>query len=124
VNRIADAGRQEKMSATLEEVLEEVKALPLEQQEKIRELVSILAVLLLAGKAMEIMEKTLTLTPDDMRRLRDVLNTVSWDMSGTDVRRKLARNVRGKYANLPTDSETFAARKAEEIALEDRRSRS
>jgi hypothetical protein len=79
-----------------------------------------------AGKAVEfmnIMEKALSLTPDDMRRLRDVLNTITWKASAPDVRRRLARGVRGKYANLPTSSQAFAARKAEEIALEDRRSR-
>ena len=103
--------------------MEEVKSLPPEQQELIREAVSLLTVMFLAGKAMEIMEKTLSLTPDDMRRLRDVLNGVTWEMSGPDVRRRLARSVRGKYAHLPTSSDAFAARKAEEIALEDRRSR-
>lgn len=33
----------------------------------------------------------------------------------------LSRRIRGKYAHLPTSSNDFAARKIEEIALEDRR---
>lgn len=33
----------------------------------------------------------------------------------------LSREIRGKYAHLPTSSESFAARKADEIALEERR---
>jgi len=111
------------MGTTVEEVVEQVKTLSPAQQEMVRELASLLAVMFAAGKMMDIMEKALTLTPDDMRRLRDVLNTVTWDMSGPDVRRSLARNVRGKYASLPTGSEAFAARKAQEMALEDRRSK-
>jgi hypothetical protein len=111
------------MSTTVEAIMEEVKSLPPEQQEMIREAVSLLAMIFITGKAMEIMEKTFSLAPDDMRRLRDVLNGVTWEMSGPDVRQRLARSIRGKYARLPTSSEAFAARKAEEIALEDRRSR-
>ncbi|MCA1612901.1 MAG: hypothetical protein LC800_01860 [Acidobacteria bacterium] len=111
------------MSTTVEEVVEQIKALTPEQQEMVRELASLLATTFAAGKMMEILEKALTLTPDDMRRLRDVLNTVTWEMSGPDVRRRLARGVRGKYANLPTSSEAFSSLKAGEIALENRRSR-
>lgn len=111
------------MSTTVEEVAEEAKALPPDQWEKFRELVGLLAVIYLVGKAPEIVEKALSLTPDDMRRLRDELNNMTWEMSGPDARRSLARNIRGKYASLPTGSESFAARKAEEIAREDRRSR-
>lgn len=111
------------MSTTVEAITEEVKSLPPEQQEMIREAVSFLAVMFITGKVMEIMEKTLSLTPDDMRRLRDVLNGVTWEMSGPDVRRRLTKGIRGKYAHVLTSSEAFAARKAEEIALEDRRGR-
>lgn len=114
------------MSATLEEVLEEVKTLPHEQQEVIREVMSLVSAAYLAGKAaefMELLEKALSLSPDDMRRLRVMLNTVNWNISSADARRRLARGVRGRYAHLPTSSEAFAARKAEEITLEDRRGR-
>jgi hypothetical protein len=34
---------------------------------------------------------------------------------------KVARPVKGKYADVPTSSEAFAARKQEEIDLEERR---
>lgn len=107
---------------TLEEVLEDVKALPPEQQEQVREMLNILVVLFVAGEAMKIIEKTLTLMPDDMRRLRDVLNSLTFEMAGPEGRASIVRGVRGKYAHLSTSSEAFAARKAEEIALEDRRS--
>ncbi len=108
---------------TVEEILEEVKTLPPEQQETLREALNLFVTLFLTGAAVEIMEKTLTLMPDDMRHLRDVLNTFNLDIAGAEGRAQLARSVRGKYANLPTGSEAFAARKAEEIKLEDRRSR-
>ncbi|HWS54929.1 MAG TPA: hypothetical protein VN228_12410 [Pyrinomonadaceae bacterium] len=108
---------------TLEEVIEEVKTLPPDQREKIRELVQLFTVLFPAGAAVDIMKKTLTLMPDDMRRLRDALNGVTVETAGREGRAEVARAIRGKYAHLPTSSEAFAARKAEEIALEDRRSR-
>ncbi|HEX8138302.1 MAG TPA: hypothetical protein VF544_11975 [Pyrinomonadaceae bacterium] len=108
---------------TLEEIVEEMKALTPEQQEKLREAVNLLVPLFLFGEMVKIMEKTLTLMPDDMRRLRDVLNTVTFDFAGSQGRAQMTRSVRGKYAHLPTSSEAFAARKAEEISLEGRRSR-
>lgn len=108
---------------TIEEVIEEVKTLSPEEQEKFREFVEIIALLLIAGHAIGIMQKTLTLMPDDMRQLRDALNKVTFEMVGPDIRANMARKIRGKYAHLPTSSEAFAARKAEEINLENRRSR-
>jgi len=45
--------------------------------------------------------------------LRDVLDR--------EARTAELRRIQGKYAHLTTSSESFAARKAEEIALEDRR---
>lgn len=110
------------MSTTVEEVVEQVKALPPEEQEKIRDVVSQLVSLFLAGAAITIMKKTVTFTPDQMRRLEDALNNMVWETLDVDARRDLARSIRGKYAHLPISSDDFAARKAEEIALEDRRS--
>lgn len=111
------------MSTSVEEVVEEVRALPLDQRDKVLVgLLGFLGLALLVSKAPEIVEKALSLTPDEMRRLRDELNTMTWEMSGPDARRRAVRAVRGKYAHLPTSSDAFAARKAEEIALEDRRS--
>ncbi len=71
--------RQQEMSATLDRIIEEVRQLP----------------------------------PDDQQRLRDVLDR--------EARTAELRRIQGKYAHLTTSSEAFAARKAEEIALEDRR---
>jgi hypothetical protein len=109
---------------TFEEILEEMKGLTPEQQEKLREAVNLIIAASVVGEMMKIMEKTLTLMPDDLRRLRDVLNTVTFEFAGSEGRTQMARSVRGKYAYLPTSSEAFATRKAEEIKIEDRRSRS
>jgi DNA-directed RNA polymerase subunit F len=108
---------------TLEEIIEDVKSLPPEQQEKLREAVNLIVTLFLVGQMMEIMEKTLTLMPHDMQRLRDILNSVTLDFAGAEDRAQMARSVRGKYAHLPTSSDAFAARKSEEIRLEDSRVR-
>ena len=107
--------------ATLEEVIEEVRTLPPEQREQVRAALQLFDVLFVAGAAMDILKKSLSLMPDDMRRLRDTLNSVSFDLAGPEGRAAMARAVRGKYAYLPTSSEAFAARKAEEIEIEDRR---
>lgn len=111
------------MSTSVEEVAEAAKALPPDQRERFRELVGSLAAMFGLAMMMDIMAKTLALTPDAMGRLRDELNNMTWEMSDPDVRRRLANDIRGKYAHLPTGSEAFAARKAEEIALEERGSR-
>lgn len=109
---------------TVDEIVEEIKTLPPEQQEQLRETLNMCVALFLMGMAATmIIEKTLTLMPDDMRRLRDVLNTLTLDIPDSEGMERMARSVRGKYAHLPTGSEAFAARKAEEIRLEDRRSR-
>ncbi len=73
------------MSATLDRIIEEVKALP----------------------------------PEERRQLWEVLNTEAND-SERSRRAALARSIRGKYRDVLTSSEEFAARKAAEIALEDR----
>ncbi len=109
---------------TFEDIVEEIKALPLEQQEKVRDALNLIVALFMVGAMMNIMEKTLTLMPDDMRRLRDVLNGVTLDLAGPEGRVQMVRSIRGKYSHLPTSSVAFAGRKAEEIKLEYRRSRS
>jgi hypothetical protein len=67
------------MSATLDKIIEEVRALSPEEQQQLREM----------------LEKETRLS--ELRRIQD------------------------KYAHLTTSSEAFAARKAEEIAMEERR---
>ena len=112
------------MSTSVEDVVEEVRALPLHQRDKMLVgLLSFLALALLVRKTPKIVEKALSLTPDEMHRLRDELNNMTWEMSDPDMRQRSVRAIRGKYASLPTGSESFAARKAEVIGLEDRGSR-
>ena len=111
------------MSITVEEVVEQVKTLPPEEQEKIRDVISQLVTLFIAGAAAAIMKNAVNLTPDEMRRLDFALNKVLWETADVETRRGLVHSIRGKYAHLPISSNDFAARKAEEIALEDRRSR-
>jgi hypothetical protein len=68
----------------------------------------------------EIIEEVKTLSPDEQRQLREALAKESGSAEQLE-REQLANSIRGKYANVLTSSEEFAARKAEEIALEDRR---
>lgn len=110
------------MSATLEEVIEEAKALPPEQQEGYRQFLAVVFAFAFSRAAAETIKKTLSLPPDDVRRLRDTLDVMTWETLSPDARQRLASSIRGKYAHLPISSDDFAARKAEEIALEDRRS--
>jgi hypothetical protein len=65
-----------------------------------------------------IIEEVRALPPDELRLLREELDRMQAESHAAFV-----REVKGKYAHVPTSSEAFAARKAEEIALEDRRSR-
>lgn len=67
----------------------------------------------------EIIEEVKALSPAEQRKLREALEpeTRSAEQLERDV---LADSIRGKYVNVLTSSEEFAARKAEEIALEDR----
>lgn len=74
------------MSATLDKIIEEVRALSLEEQQQL----------------MEMLEHE-TYGSEQSRRAA------------------LSRSIRGKYRDVLTSSEQFAARKAEEIVLEDRR---
>jgi hypothetical protein len=68
----------------------------------------------------EIIEDVKALSPDEQRQLREVLEKESRSAEQAE-RDRLASTIRGKYADVLTSSEEFAARKAEEVALEDRR---
>jgi hypothetical protein len=68
----------------------------------------------------EIIEAVKALSPDEQRQLREALEKDSRSAEQLERDRR-ANSIRGKYANVLTSSEEFAARKAEEIALEDRR---
>lgn len=123
-------------STALIEILEEApKSLPPDEQRQLREAISKLrettgdgkpltvAFYLLAAGLIVFLEKRKALRQDERRRLYDLLDRGAVE-SGLVGKADLIREIQGKYAHLPTSSEAFAARKAEEIALEDRRSRS
>ena len=77
-----------------------------------------------------IIEEVRQLAPDERRQLREMLDREPHPLTSDSLtpeqarRAALIRSIRGKYAHLPTSSDDFAARKAEEIALEDRRDQS
>ena len=62
----------------------------------------------------QVIEHAQSLTPDELRRLREALDK--------EARTAELRRIQSKYAHLTTNSEAFAARKTEEIELEDRAS--
>lgn len=59
-----------------------------------------------------IIEEVRQLPPDEQRQLREALDR--------EERLARVRQVQAKYAHIQMSSDDFAARKAEEIALEDR----
>jgi hypothetical protein len=65
----------------------------------------------------EISERLKNIPPEER-----VLSAEEWRLLFSRLERiALLRSIQAKYAHLTTSSEAFAARKAEEIALEDRR---
>ena len=62
-----------------------------------------------------VLEEARALSPEEQRRLCEALNEQirQGEQSERDA---LASSIRGKYANVLTSSEEFAARKADEIA--------
>ena len=69
-----------------------------------------------------IADEVRALSPDERRQLRDFLDRT---MKEDDAARQaaLVRGIKGKYAHLGLSSDDFAAAKAEEIKLEERRNR-
>ncbi len=67
-----------------------------------------------------IIEEVRALSPEEQRQLRELLDGEA-RKTEQEERNRLAASIRGKYRDVLTSSEDFAARKAEEIALEDRR---
>jgi hypothetical protein len=67
-----------------------------------------------------IYEEIQQLPPDEQQQLKARLNQKTNDAEQSR-RAALSSSIRGKYAHLGVTSETHAAQKAEEIALEDRR---
>lgn len=66
-----------------------------------------------------IIEAVRALEPDEQRQLREMLERETHDAERAR-RAALSHSIRGKYRDVLTSSEEFAARKAAEIALEDR----
>jgi hypothetical protein len=108
--------------ATLEEVLEQAEALPPDERQLLREVLSqeersvTFVDLLVAGLLLISLNKTHLSIPE----LREMLKRAAV-ASSLARRAEAVRAVRGKYAHLPTGSEAFAAQKRKEIELEDRR---
>jgi hypothetical protein len=69
----------------------------------------------------KIIEEVRALSPEEQQQLREMLERETHN-SEQEKRAALSRSIRGKYAHLGVSSDDFAARKAEEIALEDRHS--
>lgn len=67
----------------------------------------------------KVIEEVKSLTPEERRQLRELLDREARGAE-QEERGRLASAVRGKYRDVLTSSEDFIARKAEEIALEDR----
>jgi DNA polymerase III gamma/tau subunit len=67
----------------------------------------------------KIIEEVRALRPEEQQQLREMLDK---EMPTTERERRkhLAESIRGKYRDVLTSSDQFIARKAEEIALEDR----
>lgn len=67
----------------------------------------------------KILEEAKALTSEECRQLRDALDRQLASAEQTE-RERLASCIRGKYKDVLTDSDEFATRKAEELALEER----
>jgi hypothetical protein len=68
----------------------------------------------------KIIKEVRTLTPEEQQQLLEMLEQESPN-SERARRVALARQIRGKYRDALSSSEEFIARKAEEVAEEDRR---
>lgn len=68
----------------------------------------------------KIIEEVRALSPEEQRQLREMLDGEARSAE-QEERNRLSSRIRGKYRDVLTSSEEFAARKAEETAMEDRR---
>jgi hypothetical protein len=73
----------------------------------------------------EILRKVRELPASERRELLGILNSKMNSLHGEPATRpaqvELARSVRGKYAHIPTSSDSFNRRKRAETKLENRR---
>jgi hypothetical protein len=68
----------------------------------------------------KIMQEVRLLSPEELRELREMIDREARSQEQVE-REQTLRRIRGKYAHLATSSEEFAARKREEIEIENRR---
>lgn len=118
-------GGHEEMSAILEEAIEEVRALPLEEQRQLGKLASDLGGLILIALLYAVLRKQGDVSDlNEMLSLLAKIDTDSPELKDLASRRAaratLAGQIRGKYRDVLTSSDEFNARKAAEIAREDR----
>lgn len=113
------------MSTTLEEALEEVQALPPEEQQQLRELTTNFGEVLLMALMLAAFRK-LGPAKLDFGEVRALLEKAASELpkvkelaARRSQRATLSRSIRGKYSYLPTSSEAFTALKREETKLED-----
>ena len=73
----------------------------------------------------EILRKVRELPDSERRELLGIMNSTTksskWEPATRAAQVELARSVRGKYAHVPTSSDSFNRRKRAEIKLENRR---
>jgi HEPN domain-containing protein len=120
------------MSAILEEALEEVRTLPLEERQHLRELSGDFSELLAKAGIRDLLIMAIifalfgkSLEGSDLDELGMRLEELSREMPQGDAamqsqRAIRANQIRGKYRDVLSSSEEFIARKAAETAKEDR----
>ena len=118
------------MSAILEEAIEEVRALPPEEQQQLGERAAGLGGLIVAAILYAfLLKEGVRMSVSDLIEMISQLEKVDVNnLRGGEVallppsrRATLSSRIRGKYAHIRTSSEAFARLKQEEIGLEDRR---
>jgi hypothetical protein len=118
------------MSAILEEGIEEVRALPPEEQQQLEERAAGLGGLVVAAILYALLLKEgIRMSASDLIEMLSRLEKIDVNNPrGGEValltpsrRAALSSHIRGKYAHIQTSSEAFARLKREEISLEDRR---
>jgi hypothetical protein len=118
------------VSAILEEAIEEVRALPPEEQQRLQELAAVLGrVTITAILYSFLRQEGISVSVSDVNELLSLLEKGGLSEprgeETTPTPRShsvtLSGRIRGKYAHVRTSSDAFAQLKQEEIELEDRR---
>lgn len=106
------------MSATLDKIIEEVRALSPEEQEQLRDMLNAMSQMMLMEAVVELLTQLRRLKPEEIQRMRDFMNRQP-PISEQTRRAIRSRAIRGKYAHISTSSDEFIALKREETRLED-----